>query len=137
MIAAGRCATAALGMLLRDQPLSPGKVSLAWSAAVGRTIDRFTSVALGPDGALAVTAADPHWSRELHRARPLIASRLNRLLGDDVVKRMEISSRTALGRPTETTLPGGGRARPPAAKPRVALPPEGAGERPRRPPDKA
>ena len=103
MTAAGSCTTAALGMLLRDQPLSPGKVSLAWSAAVGRTIDRFTSVALGPDGALTVTTANSNWSRALHRSRPLIASRLNRLLGDDVVKRMEISSRTALGKLTATT----------------------------------
>ena len=96
MIAAGRCTTAALGALLRDQPLSPGKVSLAWSAAVGNAVDRVTNVALDPEGALTVTAADSHWARELHRSRPLITARLNRLLGDGVVTRIEISSRTAL-----------------------------------------
>ena len=97
MIAAGRCTTAALGALLRDQPLSPGKVSLAWSAAVGHAVDRATNVALGPEGALTVTIADPHWARELHRSRPLIGARLNQLLGDGVVTRIEIglSSRTA------------------------------------------
>ena len=95
MTAAGRCTTAALGMLLRDQPLSPGKVSLAWSAAVGLTIDRFTSVALGPDGALAVTAANGHWAGEIRGSRPVIAARLKQLLGDGVVKRIDITSRTA------------------------------------------
>jgi predicted nucleic acid-binding Zn ribbon protein len=87
--------TTALRALLRDQPLSPGKVSLAWSAAVGRAIDRVTNVALDSDGALRVTAADPHWVRELRRSRLLITTRLNQLLGDGVVKRIEVSSRTA------------------------------------------
>ena len=95
MIAAGRCTTAALGTLLRGQPLSPGKVSLAWSAAVGRTIGRFTSVALGPDGTLTVAATDVAWAREIHRSRPVIAARLTQLLGDGVVTRIDISSRTA------------------------------------------
>ena len=83
--------TTALGALLRDQPLSPGKVSLAWSAAVGHALARVTHAALDAQGALTVTA-DPYWARELHRSRPLIAARLSRLLGDGVVKRIEISS---------------------------------------------
>ena len=94
MIAARHCTTAALGALLRDQPLSPGKVSLAWRIAVGDAIDRVTHVALDPDGALAVTAADPQWARELRRSIPLIKTRLNRMLGDGVVTRMEVSGRT-------------------------------------------
>jgi predicted nucleic acid-binding Zn ribbon protein len=93
MIAARHCTTAALGALLRDQPLSPGKVSLAWRIAVGDAIDRVTHVALDPDGALTVTAADPQWARELRRSIPLIKTRLNRMLGD-VVTRMEVSGRT-------------------------------------------
>ena len=95
MIAAGRCTTAALGMLLRDQPLSAGKVSLAWNAAVGSAVDRVTTVALDAAGALSVTAVDSNWARELHRSRPLIAARLNQLLGDGVVTRIQISSGTA------------------------------------------
>ena len=96
MTAAGRCTAAALGMLLRDQPITPGKVSLAWRASVGLAVDRVTSVALDSEGALSVTATDPHWARELNRSRPLIAARLGRLLGDGVVKRIEITSRTPL-----------------------------------------
>ncbi len=92
MTAAGRSTTAAVGALLRDQPLSPGKVSLAWSAAVGPAIHRVTTVALDPEGTLKVRAADPSWTRELHRSRPLVAARLNRLLGDGVVNRIEIGT---------------------------------------------
>jgi hypothetical protein len=33
----------ALAVLLRVAPLSPGKVSFAWSAAVGPALDRMTS----------------------------------------------------------------------------------------------
>ena len=95
MVAAGRCSTTVLRALLRDQPMSPGKVSLAWSAAVGRAVHRATRVALDADGVLSVTAAGPHWTRELHRSRPLIEARLNRLLGDGAVTRIEIASRTA------------------------------------------
>ena len=95
MVAAGRCSTTVLQALLRDQPMSPGKVSLAWRAAVGRAVARAAHAALDADGVLSVAAADPHWARELHRSRPLIAARLNRLLGDGVVKRIEIASRTA------------------------------------------
>lgn len=92
MTAAGRCATAALAVLLRDQPLSPGKISLAWSAAVGPAVARAATVALGAEGTLTVTVAGPHWAREIGRSRPLIAARLNRLLGAGVVTRIEIGS---------------------------------------------
>ena len=92
MIAAQHCVTSALKALLRDQPLSQGKVSLAWSAAVGRTIDRVTSVSLGQDGTLTVRADDRHWAREIGRSTALIATRVNRLLGDGIVKRLEVTT---------------------------------------------
>ena len=95
MVAAGHCSTAVLQALLRDQPVSPGKVSLAWRVAVGRALARAAHAALDADGVLSVTAADPHWARELHRSRPLIEVRLKQLLGDGVVKRIDIASRTA------------------------------------------
>ena len=92
MISAQHCVTSALRTLLRDQPLSPGKVSLAWSASVGRTIDRVTSVSLGQDGALRVRADDRHWAREVGRSSAMITSRLNQLLGNGIVKRIEVTS---------------------------------------------
>ena len=85
--------TSALQALLRDQPLSSGKVSLAWSAAVGRTIDRVTSVSLGSAGTLTVCAADRHWAREVGRSAALIRSRVNQLLGDGVVTRLAVTTR--------------------------------------------
>ena len=92
MIAAQHCVTSALRALLRDQPLSKGKVSLAWSAAVGRTIDRVTSVSLDQEGALRVRADDRHWAREVGRSATLITSRLNQLLGDGVVTRLDVTT---------------------------------------------
>ena len=96
MIKAQHCVTLALATLLRDQPLSKGKVSLAWSAAVGRTIDRVTTASLAPDGTLRVRADDRHWAREVGRSSALITSRVNQLLGDGIVKRLEVTSRAAL-----------------------------------------
>lgn len=93
MIAAQHCVASALQALLRNQPLSKGKVCLAWSAAVGRTIDRVTTASLGPDGTLTISADDRHWAREVGRSSALITSRVNRLLGDGVVKRIEVTSR--------------------------------------------
>ncbi len=92
MIAAQHCVTAALRTLLRDQPLSKGKVSLAWSAAVGRTIDRVTRVSLGKDHTLRVRADDRHWAREVGRSTALITSRLNQLLGDGTVTRIDVTT---------------------------------------------
>lgn len=93
MIAAQHCVASALKALLRDQRLSSGKVSLAWSAAVGRTIDRVTTASLTPDGTLRIRADDRHWAREVGRSSALITSRVNRLLGDGVVQRIEVTSR--------------------------------------------
>ena len=94
MIAAQHCVSSALQAMLRDQPLSKGKVCLAWSAAVGRTIDRVTTASLGRDGTLKISADDRHWAREVGRSSALITSRVNRLLGDGIVKRIEVTSRT-------------------------------------------
>ena len=80
-------------MLLRDQPLSKGKVSLAWTASVGRTIDRVTTASLGSDGTLRVRADDRHWAHEVGRSSALIRSRLGQLLGDGIVTRIEVTSR--------------------------------------------
>jgi hypothetical protein len=73
----------ALTELLRDQPLSPGKVAFAWRTAVGAGLERVTSVRL--DGrALVVEAASPEWAREIVRSSPVILPRLKSLLGDAV-----------------------------------------------------
>lgn len=92
MIPARHCVAPALEALLQNQPLSPGKAVLAWSAAVGPTLDRVTSVMLASDGTLAVRAASRNWAHEIHRSGSLIMSRMNRLLGAGVVTRIEVTT---------------------------------------------
>ena len=64
-----------LGPLLDSQPLSPGKVSFAWT----------------PDGILRIRARSAAWRTELERARPMVAERLKQLLGPDAVRRIIIT----------------------------------------------
>jgi hypothetical protein len=81
----------ALKLLLRDAPLSQGKVTFAWNAAVGPAMQRATAVHL-ERGTLLVDAATPQWGREVARSEDVILSRLHSLLGPGVVSRIEIRS---------------------------------------------
>ncbi len=82
----------ALATLLRDAPLSPGKVAFAWRAAVGPALERVTSVRL--DGrTLIVDATTAQWAREVSRSVTVILPRLQTLLGAEAVT--GISVRTA------------------------------------------
>jgi hypothetical protein len=91
MIAAQDCVTSALRTLLHKQPLSTGKVRLAWDVTVGRSMARVTCASLSAEGVLAVQVTDPHWAREIYRSTGLITSRLNRLLGDGAVKKLDVT----------------------------------------------
>jgi len=82
----------ALADLLRGAPLSPGKVSFAWQAAVGPVIERETAVRLVGD-ALVVDAANRHWAREIRRSSALILDRLQRLLGAETVTRIDVRAK--------------------------------------------
>ena len=75
--------------LLRGEPLSDGKVTFAWNAAVGPALERVTNVKL-ERGVLLVETASPHWSREIHRSSGVILKRLKSLLGDGTVTRIEV-----------------------------------------------
>ena len=82
----------ALAELLRGAPLSPDKVDFAWKAAVGSALQRTTSVRL--EGTrLLVDAASPQWAREISRSQHVILSRLQTLLGEDVVTAIEVRKR--------------------------------------------
>jgi hypothetical protein len=74
--------------LLRNAPLSQGKVSFAWRAAVGSALERVTSVFL-ENGTLLVETTSAQWSREVHRLTPVILRRLDSLLGAGAVTRIE------------------------------------------------
>lgn len=88
----GSALPGALSELLRSAPLSPGKISFAWRAAVGPAIDRVTAATLN-GGVLVVQADDRHWAREVTRSSGLILNRLQNLLGPDLVSRIEVRVR--------------------------------------------
>lgn len=77
-----------LAEVIRKAPLCDEKVEFAWRSAVGPVIRRVTSVRLDPQGVLHVTAADPHWSREIKRSSKLILARLATMLGPGTVKKI-------------------------------------------------
>ena len=79
----------ALAAILRNAPLTPEKVAFAWRAAVGPAVDNATRVELR-DGLLIVRAKDASWQREVERSAPLIRSRLQALLGDGVVRYIDV-----------------------------------------------
>jgi len=79
----------ALMHLLRDAPLSNGKVGFAWRAVVGPALARATAVRL-ERGVLLVDAATPHWAQEVGRSAPTILKRLQDCLGAAAVERIEV-----------------------------------------------
>ena len=82
----------ALSELLRNAPLSPGKVSFAWRAAVGPAVERGTAVRL-VETTLVVDAASRLWAREVTRSSPIILRRLQSLLGADTVTGISVRQR--------------------------------------------
>jgi Dna[CI] antecedent DciA-like protein len=80
---------AALAEILRAAPLSDGKVSFAWRAAVGPALDRVTNIKL-EQRLLIVETASPQWSREIMRSSGMILKRLQTLLGAGVVEKIEV-----------------------------------------------
>jgi len=79
----------ALVELLRGSPLSDGKVTFAWKAAVGPAIERVSHVKLERK-VLLVETASAQWSQEVMRSSPVILRRLQALLGTDAIERIEV-----------------------------------------------
>ncbi len=82
--------TRALQSLLNDQPVTAAKVVFAWQIAAGPAMARATTPVWSDDGRLRVRARDAAWHREVTHARPMIAQRLELLLGPGVVKTIVI-----------------------------------------------
>jgi hypothetical protein len=80
---------AALATVLRRAPLTPEKVVFAWRTAVGPAVDRVTTIEL-KGRVLHVHAKDAAWQREVERSAPLIRARLDALLGEAVVRTIEV-----------------------------------------------
>ena len=88
----GSVVPGAIVALLRDAPLSAGKVTFAWNAAVGPAVQRATSVLL-ENGVLLVDAASPQWAHEVMRSTPIILRRLQPLLGEGTVVSITVRTR--------------------------------------------
>jgi hypothetical protein len=80
---------AALAAVLRRAPLTPEKVAFAWRTAVGPAVDRVTTIEL-KGRVLNVRAKDAAWQREVERSAALIRTRLAVLLGDDIVRGLDV-----------------------------------------------
>ena len=89
MIPAQQVMPSALAVILRKAPLTPEKVAFAWRTAVGPAVDRATTVAL-TGRVLHVRATDAAWQREVERSAALIRTRLAALLGDDIVRGLDV-----------------------------------------------
>jgi hypothetical protein len=82
----------AIAALLRDAPLSDGKVTFAWSAAVGPALERVTTVRLDGD-TLVVQTTSPQWTREIQRSTAVILTRLQSLLGQETVTSLSVRTK--------------------------------------------
>ena len=82
--------TSALRRVLEAQPTTPAKIAFAWRMAAGAAFDRATRIEWRPDGTLRVAADGAAWRLELRVARGQLLRRLQDLLGETVVARLEI-----------------------------------------------
>lgn len=80
----------ALVVMLKDQPISRGKIAFAWRTVVGTAVSRATEVELQPRGTLVVRVGNVHWRREVERLAPTIVRRLERFLGRGVVTGLDV-----------------------------------------------
>jgi len=79
----------ALAQMLRDAPLSDGKVDFAWKTAVGPALERATAIKL--DGnVLIVEVTTAEWAREIKRSSGLIIARLQSLLGETTIAEIHV-----------------------------------------------
>ena len=79
----------AVATLLRDTPMSPGKLAFAWKTIVGPAMDRGTFVRL--DGrTLLVDAKTAAWAKEVSRSSSIILRRLQTLLGSEVINELNV-----------------------------------------------
>jgi Dna[CI] antecedent, DciA len=92
MVPAHRIIPGILTHIIRPAPLCAEKVEFAWRTSVGPAVSRATTVRLDEHGTLRVRTTDPQWRREVERSLGLIRSRLEALLGPDVILRVEIIS---------------------------------------------
>lgn len=85
----GQVLPGALAQIVRQAPLSAGKVDFAWRSAVGTQMARVSAVRL-EDGVLLVEVQTAQWGSAIMRASGLILSRIQSMLGSDAVRELRI-----------------------------------------------
>ena len=80
----------ALAEILAKAPLTPEKVAFAWRSAVGPSVDKATTVELR-DRMLHVSVRDVAWQREIEHSASRIRARLDALLGEGVVRYIQVA----------------------------------------------
>ncbi|MGE3956226.1 MAG: DUF721 domain-containing protein [Vicinamibacterales bacterium] len=85
----GQVLPRALAAIVREAPLSHGKVDFAWRSAVGPAMAGASAVRL-EDGVLLVEAKTPSWASAIMRASPVILTRLQGLLGPDAIHEVRL-----------------------------------------------
>jgi predicted nucleic acid-binding Zn ribbon protein len=85
----GQVLPRALAQIVREAPLSAGKVDFAWRAAVGAAMARVSATRL-EDGVLLVEAQTAQWAAAIMRASPVILSRLHHTLGPEAVREIRL-----------------------------------------------
>ena len=89
----GSTAMRGLRSLLDTQPNTAAKIVFAWKIAAGPALARATRLDWNDTGTLTMHAATDDWRRELQRARPVLAARLDQLLGAGVVRKIVVAKR--------------------------------------------
>ena len=79
----------AVATLLRETPMSPGKLAFTWKTVVGAAMDRGTFVRL-EGKTLLVDAKTAAWAKEVSRSAPIILKRLQTLLGNEVISELNV-----------------------------------------------
>ena len=77
--------------VIRKAPLTDEKVAFAWRLAVGPAMAKASTVRLAPNGILYVKTESPAWSDAIGKSFGVIRSRLAHYLGEDAVKRFDLS----------------------------------------------
>lgn len=70
--------------------LKRGMVLSIWSKSVGKKIDEKTDNIYFKNGKLIIHVKDPAWRHEIHMQRFQIQKRLNREVGDKIVKEIVV-----------------------------------------------
>jgi hypothetical protein len=82
----------ALRALLANQPVTPAKVTFAWTIAAGAALARNARVTWDGSGVLRLTAVSDQWRAAIVRAKPLLVDRLASLLGAGIVRTIVVDT---------------------------------------------